>query len=44
MPTGRSTVLDDDARRFLRGTGVRVILIEVVVLAAVWAFQTWFGR
>jgi hypothetical protein len=37
-------VLDDEARRFLKTTGVTVVSIEVVVLLAVWAFQAWFGR
>jgi hypothetical protein len=37
-------VLDEEARRFLRKTGVTVVSIEVVVLLAVWVFQTWFGR
>jgi hypothetical protein len=40
----RPVVLDDEARQFLKGTGVRVILFEVAVLAAVWFFQSWFGR
>ena len=40
----RVVVLDDEARRFLKGTGVRVVLIEVVVVAAIWFFQYWFGR
>jgi hypothetical protein len=37
-------VLDDEARRFLRRTGVAVILFEVIVLAGVWLFQWYFGR
>jgi hypothetical protein len=37
-------VLDDEARGFLKTTGVTVVSIEIVVLLAVWAFQTWFGR
>ena len=37
-------VLDGEARRFLRTTGVAVILVEVVVLAGVWFFQHYFGR
>jgi hypothetical protein len=40
----RFLVLDDEARRFLKRTGVRVVAIEVVVLAAIWLFQSWFGR
>ncbi len=43
-PSSSPVVLDAEARRFLKGTGVRVILIEVAVVAAVWAFQAWFGR
>ena len=42
--TVRSVVLDDEARRFLKRTGVLVVAIEVIVLAAVLAFQIWFGR
>jgi hypothetical protein len=37
-------VLDDEARRFLRRTGVAVIVVEVMVLTAVWLFQAYFGR
>jgi len=37
-------IFDAEARRFLSRTGVRVILIEVVVLAAVWLFQAYYGR
>jgi len=43
MPSG-NVILDAEARRFLSRTGVRVILIEVVVLAAVWLFQVYYGR
>jgi hypothetical protein len=37
-------VLNAEALRFLKGTGVRVVLLEVAVLAAIWTFQSWFGR
>jgi hypothetical protein len=37
-------VFTEDAKRFLKRTGVAVIAIEVVVLGAVWFFQAWFGR
>ncbi len=37
-------VLDPEARTFLRRTGVFVIVIEIVVLAAIWWFQRTFGR
>jgi hypothetical protein len=43
-PFRPAVVLDDEARGFLRGTGVLVIAIEVAVVAAIWAFQWWFGR
>ena len=43
-PFPRTGVLDADARRFLRRTGVAVVLVEAVVLAAVWLFQHYFGR
>jgi hypothetical protein len=37
-------VFTEDAKRFLKRTGVAVIAIEVAVLGAVWLFQAWFGR
>jgi hypothetical protein len=39
-----SIVLTDDAKRFLKRTGVFVIVLEAVVLGAIWMFQYWFGR
>ncbi|MEW5983844.1 MAG: hypothetical protein AB1806_15945 [Acidobacteriota bacterium] len=39
-----SGVLDDESRRFLRRTGVAVILIEIIVLAGALWFQLHFGR
>lgn len=42
--TTPSRVLDTEARRFLRRTGVAVILVEIAVLAGVWFFQQYFGR
>jgi hypothetical protein len=39
-----AVILDDDARRFLKRTGVVVVALEAAVLAAIWVFQTWFGR
>ena len=43
-PKTSSVVLDDEARRFLKRTGVVIIVLEAVVLLAIWVFQTWFGR
>lgn len=43
-PTSRYVVLDGEARRFLGRTGVLVLLVEVLVLAGVWFFQSYFGR
>lgn len=43
-PKPSSVILDDEARRFLKRTGVVIIALEAAVLAAVWVFQTWFGR
>jgi hypothetical protein len=37
-------VLDGETRRFLRVTGIRVVAVEVAVLAAIWLFQSWFGN
>lgn len=39
-----SIVLTDEARRFLKKTGVVVVALEAVVLVAIWLFQTWLGR
>jgi hypothetical protein len=40
----KTVVLDEEARRFLKTTGVVVVSIEVAVVLAVWLFQAWFGR
>jgi hypothetical protein len=43
-PTRSSVVLDDDARHFLKRTGVLVLVVEALVLTSIWFFQFWFGR
>jgi len=43
-PKISSVVLDDEARRFLKRTGILIIVLEAVVLSVIWIFQSWFGR